>query len=775
MHYLRPHRHQCSRSLLLLTVAAVLLFVTNAAAQPNSASSPPSVEEVELEAIMAHPNWIGYWPKDAAFAPSGRSALYLRSRKGVDDQGRPLRGDEVVEIDLDGRELATNPVTALPKSVDRRGSEAVYLWQGDLYRESEQRSRLTRGAAEHEGVRWLDDRSYLIAEGKDRLWKVDAATGARRLVARVLVEEDPRQPKEGFVPELQDRLFPVLAEREEATRRAKETEGVPTVYLGADREVVKVEADPNLRYLTVVDRAKPSRNRDRMPVYLTRDGKTDSRELRSKVGAEEPVQTRVSIYDLWTDGAVRELDLVRLPGLSDERPFRLESWSASPAGSPHRLAMWLLTEDFKDRYLVLVEPDKGEYRLLHHYSDPGWQAWDIAELGWTPDGRALWFQSEETGYAHLYLWEGGQSKALTSGAFEVRDIVSSPDGSSFYFRANRENPGRYDVYRVSRQGRTERITSLGGGSEFDLSPDGRTLLLRHSKTAQPPELYLQEARPGAQPRRLTHTVSPEFAAVDWTLPRFVEVPSSHHSRGVPSKLYLPPAGVTPNGAGVVFIHGAGYLQNADEGWSNYFREFMFHTLLTRMGVAVLDMDYRASMGYGRDWRTAIARQMGTPELEDLKDGVSFLVQEAAVDPERVGVYGGSYGGFMTLMALFKEPDLFACGAALRSVTDWSQYNHEYTGRILNTPQDDPESYLRSSPIEFAEGLTKPLLMTHGILDDNVVAQDTIRLAQRLIDLEKEDWEMALYPVEPHGFIEPSSWLDQYRRILKLFRLHLQLP
>ena len=121
------------------------------------------------------------------------------------------------------------------------------------------------------------------------------------------------------------------------------------------------------------------------------------------------------------------------------------------------------------------------------------------------------------------------------------------------------------------------------------------------------------------------------------------------------------------------------------------------------------------------------------------------------------------------MALFNEPDLFACGAALRPVTDWAAYNHGYTSNILNIPELDPAAYERSSPIEFAEGLTKPLLIAHGMQDDNVFFQDSVRLAQRLIELEKENWELAVYPIEAHGFREPSSWLDEYRRIYKLIK------
>ena len=244
-------------------------------------------------------------------------------------------------------------------------------------------------------------------------------------------------------------------------------------------------------------------------------------------------------------------------------------------------------------------------------------------------------------------------------------------------------------------------------------------------------------------------------------------------RPIHARLYLPSEDAAGPRPAVVFVHGAGYLQNAHQGWSSYFREFMFHTLLTRRGYVVLDMDFRASAGYGRDWRTAIYRQMGTPELEDLADGIDYLVAEHDVDRERIGVYGGSYGGFVTFMAMFRRPELFAAGAALRPVTDWAHYNHGYTSNILNTPELDPEAYERSSPIEFAEGLRKPLLICTGMLDDNVLFQDSVRLVQRLIELGKEDWELAVYPAEAHGFVEPSSWLDEYRRVLKLFETHLR--
>ena len=196
-------------------------------------------------------------------------------------------------------------------------------------------------------------------------------------------------------------------------------------------------------------------------------------------------------------------------------------------------------------------------------------------------------------------------------------------------------------------------------------------------------------------------------------------------------------------------------------------------LLVDYGYTVLDIDYRASAGYGRDWRTAIYRHMAGKDLTDQVDGARFLVEARHVDPERIGIYGGSYGGFITLMALFTQANVFAAGAALRPVTDWAHYNHWYTSNILNVPYADSLAYVRSSPIYHAEGLKGALLMCHGMVDVNVHFQDVVRLSQRLIELGKENWELAVYPVEGHGFREPSSWTDEYKRILKLFEENLK--
>jgi dipeptidyl aminopeptidase/acylaminoacyl peptidase len=187
----------------------------------------------------------------------------------------------------------------------------------------------------------------------------------------------------------------------------------------------------------------------------------------------------------------------------------------------------------------------------------------------------------------------------------------------------------------------------------------------------------------------------------------------------------------------------------------------------------MDVDYRGSSGYGRDWRAGIYRHMGGKDLTDNVDAVNYMVTNFGVNPKHVGVYGGSYGGFISLMAMFTEPDVFASGAALRPVTDWANYNHGYTSNILNEPYTDSLAYRQSSPLYFANGLKGNLLIAQGMVDLNVNFQDAVKLTQRLIELGKDNWEIAPFPMEDHGFVEPSSWTDEYKRIFKLFETTLK--
>lgn len=621
-------------------------------------------------------------------------------------------------------------------------------------------------------------------------------------------------------------------EREENRANQKADPARPPLpfYLGKDVTIEALRLSPSGDWLAVVTAPKRGEGElkpARMPNYVTESGNVEVREVRAKVGAEAYVPHSVILLDL-TKHERHDLDLTAFPGIKEDplkplreaaaakkkaaiqkdgerkeedkqeepkkeeakkedKPRPVEVAEARWSDDGRQLALAFRARDNKDRWIATWDTEKRQLIHRDRLTDPAWINWDFNEFGWLWDNETLWFLSEETGFSGLYLLStkpGGQSgdkRLLTPpGRYEVAAPRLSRDGRALYYSANQEHPGKYDAWRVDvATGKAEQLTRLGGLTEAIPSPDERQLLIVHSGIDRPNELYVQPTRPpnrsDSEAKQVTNTRTKAFLAQEWAMPEIVPVPSTHGAPApVYARVYTPkdfdPAKKYP---AAMFVHGAGYLQNVHYGWSSYFREFMFHTFLTRHGYVVIDMDYRASAGYGRDWRTAIYRQMGHPELEDMEDGVAWLVANKSVDPQRVGVYGGSYGGFMTYMALFRAPDLFAAGAALRPVTDWAHYNEEYTSNILNRPEDDPEAYEKSSPIEYAAGLQKPLLICDGMLDSNVFFQDNVRLVQRLIELKKENFEMAVYPVEDHAFIHPTSWLDEYRRIFKLFETHLK--
>ncbi|HVR10706.1 MAG TPA: prolyl oligopeptidase family serine peptidase, partial [Thermoanaerobaculia bacterium] len=626
-------------------------------------------------------------------------------------------------------------------------------------------------------------------------------------------------------------------ERDEAAQRADPTRPPLAWYLGDKIKIDDVSLSPSGDWMLVVTHPKDAKDGKKawLPRFVTDTGYVNPEEVRPLVGTGGGPGQSLILLDL-RHHQRHDLDLSELPGIKDDPLKSLRaaaqarakaaaaadaakapapppdagagkgSGAGPAAGEPppadklaapavravevqdaawtedgRRAAVELHAVDNKDRWIATVDLDGARLVPRHRETDSAWINWDHNTIGWLADGQTLYFESEESGYNHFYLLDArdGRIRQLTSGRFEVSSPEPSADGRTLYYVANAGHPGDYDVWRVDvASGRSEQLTRLGGLTGFWPSLDERQLLIVHSSIARHNELYVQANQPGAEARRLTDTVSSAFKEQRWTIPEIVPVPSTHGAGVIYSRLYTPPPGAGGGAASgkrpaVVFIHGAGYLQDAHAGWSYYFHEFMFHTFLTRRGYVVLDMDYRASAGYGRDWRTAIYRQMGHPELEDLQDGVDWLVRHQDVDRARVGVYGGSYGGFLTLMALFRKPDLFAAGAALRPVTDWSDYNQDYTGAILNNPEIDPEAYERSSPIEYAAGLAKPLLICHGMVDDNVFFVDSVRLVQRLVELGKQDFQIAPYPVESHAFERPSSWLDEYRRIYRLLAARTQ--
>ncbi len=549
-----------------------------------------------------------------------------------------------------------------------------------------------------------------------------------------------------------------------------------------------LELSPDGRFVsfTVFNQAENPGKRTIVPNYVTQSGYTTDIPARPKVGADQSTRA-IGIYDTEQDEYYM-VDISKLPGIRDKPDYLVdypdrEVKDEDRVVSANRI-VWsedgkycvvhFAAHDNKDRWIMRLLPDSGELIKIDRQRDEAWIAgpgigseFNAGTFGFLPDNKTLYFQSEATGYSHLYLHDlsNGKRTQLTKGDYEVYSPRLSKDGKTWYFTANMKHPGIRHFYSMPvNGGKIRQITTEDGNNEVTMSPDEKTLAIRYSYMDKPWELYVQDNKPGAPMTQLTESLQEGFKQYDWHQPDVITF-KAEDGQDVHARIYKPE---NPNGAAVIFVHGAGYLQNVHYWWSSYQREFMFNNMLMAQGYTVLDIDYRASAGYGRDWRTGIYRHMGGKDLSDQVDGAKFLVEEHGIDSDRIGMYGGSYGGFITLFAMFNHPDVIAAGAALRSVTDWAHYNHGYTSNILNTPVEDPIAYKRSSPIYFAEGLQGDLLIAHGMIDTNVHFQDVVRLAQKLIELGKDNWEMAVFPVESHGFQTPSSWTDEYKRIYKLF-------
>jgi dipeptidyl aminopeptidase/acylaminoacyl peptidase len=776
---------------------------------------------ITLEQAMADPDWIGAPVEAPYWSVDGKSIYYSLKRKGssVRDLHRvDLTSSTDVVVDPAAMAGADGPRAVF----DSARKRATFVRNGDVFLRETGSGRLTQVTrttdTEASPQFSADDRVVQFRVGND-WFSHDIVSGVTGPAAIVRAEKDPESKKPDDLGELQLRLFSTLRairDDREAKKSSDESfrKGDPTrtprpFYLGDDVAIDGTSLSPDGRHLLVVTKAKSNDEGKvaKLQRYVTESGYEEQEDERVRVGRNAPAPSTLWLLDLDAHAA-HELSLADLPGSHDDplKKVREENRAAregqgkgkdsgrkeKKAGEPEvrsmtvadivwsrdgrQVAVQLRAIDNKDRWIATVDFTRNTLVSQHRLTDPAWINWNFNDFGWTPDGRSLWYLSEESGYSQLYMKRpGSRAKALTSGQFEIADPRLSADGSWFYVRANVEASYSHDVFRVaSTGGALQQVSRSGGGLDaFALSADGSRLALLQSGPYLPAQLAVQDAA-GGTARSLTDTRTPEYKALAWPKLDIVQVPSTHVERPIYAKFYKPanfdPAKKYP---AVLFVHGAGYTQNVHLSYPYYFREQMFHNLLTAKGYLVLDMDYRASEGYGRDWRTAIYRQMGHPELEDLVDGVNWLAANQSVDGQRVGVYGGSYGGFMSLMAMFRAPEVFSAGAALRPVSDWTSYNHEYTSNILNTPQVDPIAYRRSSPIEFADGLKGGLLIAHGMIDDNVLYQDSVRLFQRLVELHKDDFELAGYPLERHGFVHSDSWYDEFRRILNLFETHLK--
>ncbi|MCH4822314.1 prolyl oligopeptidase family serine peptidase [Gramella lutea] len=763
--------------------------------------------DLSVKKIMQDTDWMGNFPSSVKWGIHSENIYF-----DYNPEGNPA--DSLYRVSIKNPEKivqvsAEDQRSMIPTSGDfnSSGNKTVYSRNGDIFiydLDSREEKELLDLSFSIEDPQFLAGDTALSFEAEMNAFKYDLETGSITQLTHFKSgsekkeEEKKLSDKEEWLKSENLELLKVVNQRKldkENSKAYRESnkEKEDFIFYLQDKELRNLEVSPNAKYAGFSLIKRKTGKETIVPDYVDESGYTVDLDAREKVGNMN-YTAELALYDLERDTAY-VIDISGLPGLKDlpeyTKDYPDKEWEEKErevipskfyfSNNGEKAMVNLRSSDNKDRWIAMVDLEKGTLKTIERQHDEAWLAgpgigytyYGLAEMGWLPDNEHIYFQSEESGYSHLYILnvKTGKKKDLTPGDYEVFDPMISKDGKHWYFTSSKVHAGERHFYKMPLMGgKMVQLTKMTGKNEVRLSPDEENMAILHSYMNQPEELFLKKTDEKAEARQITSGKSQEFSSYPWREPELIKF-EARDGAMVPARLYVPEESVK-NDAAVVFVHGAGYLQNAHKWWSSYFREYMFHNLLTDLGYTVIDIDYRGSAGYGRDWRTGIYRHMGGKDLTDQVDGVKYLLENHDIDLSKVGIYGGSYGGFITLMAMFTEAETFKAGAALRSVTDWAHYNHGYTSNILNEPSKDPIAYRRSSPIYFAEGLEGDLLIAHGMIDTNVHFQDVVRLAQRLIELGKEDWEMAVYPVEGHGFVEPSSWTDEYRRILELFNENL---
>jgi dipeptidyl aminopeptidase/acylaminoacyl peptidase len=769
------------------TVLTLILLLLASSARLGAQTAPLTVRD-----IMSEPSIAGMRPEGEKLSPDGSQVAYLWSATGKEPRdlylvpalgGQALLLVKAVDTPKEGREDKTKTkgeaatgerkeervmqrdaaqqareqsISAVEWSPDSK--RLLFSKGGDLYTLSLDKSdeyqvlvpqRLTRTVAFEGGAEWLADSRRILYQSGGNLFVVNADQPA-------LVQ---------------------LTREGGAAAAGKSGEGGSASVFGAQ------PSEDGARVAYVVS----DNSKQRALFVPSYTGEFVSAPAVRRGWTEQRVQV------VATDGTTEQATVARLPASEGASYIRGVRWTPDSTA----LIIDRIDRDTKRRQIFLADALDGTATLIDEETDAKWVAPLSRIIEVSPKSDQLLFASERDGFNHLYLKPlprkdnraasaaATPARQLTQGSWEVDWAKWMPDGEFIMFSSTQASTAERHFYFVNiTPGSVVALvmpTEAGMSTDPQLSKSGEMLLYEYSTWNAPTDLYslvidrkYEKTNP---PRRLTDTAPARFKQVNWTPPQFFDF-KAKDGKTVKARIYMPQNfDKKKKYPAVVFVHGAGYLQDVINGWSYYYREAMFNHILATRGYVVLEIDYRGSAGYGREWRTDVYDFLGGLDFQDHLDGIDYIVKNYAVDPARVGMYGGSYGGFMGEMAVMRAPERVACAAALRPVADWKNYfasSPVYTTERLGFPDKNTEAYKRSSPITYAEGLKSPLLILHGMADDNVHFQDSVQLIEKLIKLGKSEYfEVMFYPNENHAFSKPESWTDEYERILRFFDRHLK--
>ncbi|WP_312345091.1 S9 family peptidase [Stenotrophomonas acidaminiphila] len=710
-------------------------------------------EKLTLEAITGSAPLSGPTLMKPKVAPDGSRVTFLRGKDSDRNQ-----------LDLWEYDIASGQTRLLVDSkVVLPGTET--LSDEEKARRERQRIAAMTGIVDYQ---WSPDAKTLLFPLGGELYLYDLGRQGRDAVRQLTHGEgfatDPKiSPRGGFVSFVRERNLWVIdlasGKPLQLTRDGSATIGNGVAEFVADEEMDRhtgywwAPDDSAIAFARIDESPVPVQKRyemyaDRVEMIEQRYPAAGDRNVRVKLGVVAP---RAGAAPKWVDlGREPDIYLARV------------TWR-----DPQRLTFQRQSRDQKTLELIETTLADGRQRTLVTETSRTWVPLHN-DLRFLKDGRFVW-SSERSGFEHLYLAseDGATLTPLTSGAWPVDELLAvDEDAGKVYFRAGIESPLRSEIHAVPLAGgATVKLSRAAGMHSAAFANNASVYVDSWSNSTTPPQIELYRANGEKIATLLDNDLAdPAHPYAKYRdAQRPVEYGTLTAADGRTELHYslIKPAGFDPakQYPVAVYVYGGPASQTVTDSWPGR-GDHLFNQYLAQHGYVVFSLDNRGTPRRGRDFGGALYGVQGTVEVADQLKGVEWLKRQPWVDGARIGVQGWSNGGYMTLMLLAKASDQYACGVAGAPVTDWGLYDTHYTERYMNLPAANPDGYREGRILTHIDGLTSPLLLIHGMADDNVLFTHSTNLMSAL-QKRGQPFELMTYPGAKHG-LSGSNALHRYR-------------